>query len=155
MLVPSANGFTPAKLFTEYLGKTKRATIIRKQINSLFDPRGKENFKEIASNISKLLFKTNISLLEDGTVSLTDSQNLKQPLIFSDAESLNKYILGEYDNNGNVLNNNPGRIAHINWKNLNVNKKVDNKNFTKSFSSSRSELSPVYGSPGPSTSSRL
>ena len=128
MLVPSANGFTPAKLFTEYLGKTKRATIIRKQINSLFDPRGKENFKEIASNISKLLFKTNISLLEDGTVSLTDSQNLKQPLIFSDAESLNKYILGEYDNNGNVLNNNPGRIAHINWKNLNVNKKVDNKN---------------------------
>mgnify|MGYP003147121858 CR=1 FL=1 len=136
MLVPSPNGSYPILLFSNFLGQTKRAGIIKKTIKDLFEPSNKKEFKTIADTISKLVFKTNFKLLDNGQIeveqSKKDSENkdIITRTTFSNSEDLERFVLGEYDNKGNLVGTEKGLLAHVNHENLNDTQGINNAFYT-------------------------
>ena len=136
MLVPSPNGSFPMLLFSNFLGQTKRAGIIKKTIKDLFEPSNKKEFKTIADTISKLVYKTNFKLLDNGQIeveqSKKDSENndIIIRTAFNNSEDLERFVLGEYDNKGNLIGAEKGLLAHVNHENLNDTKGVNNTFYT-------------------------
>ena len=136
MLVPSPNGSFPMLLFSNFLGQTKRANIIKKTIKDLFEPSNKKEFKTIADTISKLVYKTNFKLLDNGQIeveqSKKDSENndIITRTTFSNSEDLERFVLGEYDNKGNLIGAEKGLLAHVSHENLNDTKGVNNTFYT-------------------------
>ena len=136
MLVPSPNGSFPMLLFSNFLGQTKRANIIKKTIKDLFEPSNKKEFKTIADTISKLVYKTNFKLLDNGQIeveqSKKDSENndIIIRTAFNNSEDLERFVLGEYDNKGNLIGAEKGLLAHVSHENLNDTKGVNNTFYT-------------------------
>ena len=140
MLIPSAYGLFPVRLKSNFLGQTKIANNIRESIEKLFTLKGKEFTKE-TENILPYIFKPNITE-KDGKILAQYSvgdQEIKSG-VFDNAEDLSKFLIGEYDSNGNLIGKEKGAIAFVNsnminskhdWidKNIGVNEFYSNNNF--------------------------
>ena len=120
MLVPSSYGLYPALLQSNFLGQTKIAPKVEKVIKSLFDITDKKEFKKVTTDISKVLFQTNITKENDKIkIETTKANKEKVSQEFDNAEDIVKFILGEYDSKGNLIGTETGLLAHVNHNNLN------------------------------------
>jgi hypothetical protein len=143
MLVPSAYGLYPVRLYSAFAGETKQANNIVEQLTEIFEAENSKEVLDTITNVKKYFHNFEISKTKTGIktqiTKKEDGKEVNEEITHKSLPALIEYVLGTHDTEGNytgeIVNGKkltPGLLAKVDYSQINkpgVNEKYANEGF--------------------------